>query len=309
MGILRSVLLWGSRSASLREALPRFRFVRRAVTRFMPGEDADDALTAAEGLRAKGIAAVVTHLGENLVHETEANTVAQHYLDLLDRIRERQLDCQISVKLTQLGLDLSEQLSAAHLAKIVLRAKDLGNFVWIDMESSDYVERTLSSYRRILSEHSNVGVCLQSYLYRTADDLEKLLPLAPSIRLVKGTYAEPKHIAYASKKSVDESFLNLAKQLLDAARSNHAQVGIGTHDEALLERIFQSASGQGIARDTYEIQMLYGIKREYQLRLAREGFRVRILISYGKFWFPWYMRRLAERPANVLFVLKNIFTR
>ena len=275
----------------------------------MPGEDSDDALTAAEGLRAKGITAVVTHLGENLVHETDANAVAQHYLDLLDRIRERRLDCHISVKLTQLGLDLSEQLCAEHLAKIVLRAKDLGNFVWIDMESSDYVERTLSLYRRILSEHSNVGVCLQSYLYRTADDLEQLLPLAPSIRLVKGTYAEPKQIAYASKKSVDESFLDLAKQLLDAARPNHAQVGIGTHDEALLGRIFQSASGQGRAKETYEIQMLYGIKREYQLRLAREGFRVRVLISYGKFWFPWYMRRLAERPANVLFVLKNMFTR
>ncbi|MGH9426011.1 MAG: proline dehydrogenase family protein, partial [Terriglobia bacterium] len=190
--------------------------MRQAVTRFMPGEDVDDALRAAEGLRSKGIAAVVTHLGENLAHETEANAVARHYLEVLDRIRDRGLDCEISLKLTQLGLDFSEQLCESHLAKIVRRARDLGNFVWIDMEGSDYVKRTLALYRGIRSEHSNVGVCLQSYLFRTAEDLERLLPLAPSVRLVKGTYAEPRHIAYGSKKSVDENFLSLVKELLNA---------------------------------------------------------------------------------------------
>ena len=309
MGMMRSVLLWGSRSAALREVLPRFGFVRKAVTRFMPGEDVEDALVAGEPLQANGIATVVTHLGENLVHESEANTVAQHYLEVLDRIEERGLDCQISLKLTQLGLDLSEELCAAHLSKIVRRAKNLGNFVWIDMEGSNYVDRTLALFKSVRAECSNVGVCLQSYLYRTADDLEALLPLSPSIRLVKGAYAEPKHVAYRSKKSVDENFLVLAKRLLTAARSNHARVGIATHDQVLLQRIFQSASEEGIPKEAYEIQMLYGIKREHQRRLASQGFRVRVLISYGRYWFPWYMRRLAERPANVFFVLKNIFTR
>ncbi len=275
----------------------------------MPGEDVGSALNAAEAMQTNGIASLVTHLGENIVHQHEADAVAQHYLDVLDLIQKRGLDCQISLKLTQLGLDLSEELCAAHLSKILQRAQKLQTFVWIDMEGSAYVDRTLALFKRMDAEHFNAGVCLQSYLYRTADDLNALLRLAPSIRLVKGAYAEPKHVAYRARKSVDENFLALAKRILNAARTNRMRVGIATHDEALLQRIFQTASEQGIPKESYEIQMLYGIKREYQRLLARDGFRVRVLISYGSFWFPWYMRRLAERPANVLFVLKNIFTK
>lgn len=307
MGLLRNALLWGSRSAGLREFLPRFRFVRAAVTRFMPGEEIDDALAAAEALRQHGISAVVTHLGENLLHESEAEAVANHYLDVLERIQNRGLDCHVSLKLTQLGLDLSEELCSGYLEKIMGRAEEFGNFIWIDMESSAYVDRTLGLFRRLRERHSNVGVCLQSYLYRTSGDLDALLPMAPSIRLVKGTYAEPRHAAYTSKKDVDENYYVLAVRLLHAA--NGAGLGIATHDQVLLERILRAASGPGVPKDSFEIQMLYGIKREQQLRLARDGFRVRALISYGSFWFPWYMRRLAERPANVLFVLKNIFSK
>lgn len=311
---MRSLLLWGSRSRTLREFFPKYRFMRRAVTRFMPGESIEDALNAAEVLKSSGISAIVTHLGENLLHESEARTVVHHYLDVLERIKRRGLDCHISVKLTQLGLDLSQDLCVAYLFDILQQANDLGNVVWIDMESSAYVDRTLSIFKQVSTKYSNVGVCLQSYLYRTGRDLEALLSLSSSIRLVKGTYAEPKNVAFHKKREVDENFFTLATGLLDktgqdTSRKNRMIIGIATHDVTLLQKIFQRASQLGIPKESFEIQMLYGIQREQQLRLAREGYRVRVLISYGIFWFPWYLRRLAERPANVLFVMKNIFTK
>ena len=309
MGLMRSILLWGSRSKVLRETLPRFRFIRAAVDRFMPGEEIEDALDAAESLKSKGFMTVVTHLGENLTLESEANGVAQHYLKVLDLIRQRGLDCHVSLKLTQLGLYLDEDLCYRHLVSLVRRAKEVDNFVWIDMESSPYVDRTLDMFRRLRAEFSNVGVCLQSYLYRTANDIDDLLPLAPSIRLVKGTYAEPKRVAYTSKKDVDDSFFVLARQLLTAAKSDGMIIGVATHDLDLIQRIDRSMSDDSIGRQRYEVQMLYGIRRETQSELVNQGFRVRVLVSYGSFWFPWYMRRLAERPANVWFVLKNIFAR
>src|SRR5437879_12205611 len=206
MGLMRSVLLRGSRSTRLRELLPRFRFVRRAVGRFMPGEEISDALTAAETLRTNGIASVVTHLGENLSEAAEANEVAGRYLTALKLIRQRELDSQMSVKLTQLGLDLGAELCCEHLAALLRRARELGNFVWIDMESSPYVDKTLDIYVRAREEFHNVGVCLQAYLYRTAADIEALLPLGPSIRLVKGTYAEPADVAFRSKRGVDRNY-------------------------------------------------------------------------------------------------------
>lgn len=309
MGLMRNVLLRGSRSRALREMLPRYRFMRRAVARFMPGENIDDALKAAEVLRAQDISTVVTHLGENLLREDEAAAVAEHYHDVLKRIHHRNLDCHISVKLTQLGLDLNQELCAEHLSAIVGHAAELGNVVWIDMESSAYVDRTLGIFRTMRERFANVGVCVQSYLRRTAQDIESLAHLSPSIRLVKGTYAEPKDIAYRSKRSVDENFFALTQRLLELTRNNGAILGVATHDMRLLERISNHALQQGFPRDAYEIQMLYGIKREQQLRLAREGYRVRVLISYGSYWFPWYMRRLAERPANVLFIVKNVFAK
>ena len=308
MDLMRRVLLRGSRSTRLRELLPRFRFVRRAVGRFMPGEEISDALDAAETLRTNGIAAVVTHLGENLSEEAEANEVAGRYLTALKLIRQRELDCQISVKLTQLGLDLGEQSCCEHLNALLRRARELGNFAWIDMEGSPYVDKTLGIYRHAREEFPNVGICLQAYLYRTAADIDALLPLAPSIRLVKGTYAEPADVAFRSKRDVDRNYFELSKRLL-VSRTQNARIAIATHDRGLLRSIDQFALREGITRDSYEIQMLYGIQRESQLQLQRDGFQVRILISYGTFWFPWYMRRLAERPANVLFVLRNIVSR
>jgi proline dehydrogenase len=309
MGLMRSFFLWGSRSCTLREFLPRYGFMRKAVSRFMPGEDIENALNAAETLRDSRISTIVTHLGENLLDKHEAETVAHHYLEVLERIQKRRLDCHISLKLTQLGLDFSRDICVEHLSNIIERANAVGNVVWIDMESSPYVDVTLAVYRQMRSKFENVGVCVQSYLYRTAKDIDGLLPYFPSIRLVKGTYAEPHTVAFDRKRDVDDNFFTLSLKLLDAARNNTMRVGIATHDMPLLKRVFHNASQQGFSRDSFEVQMLYGIKREQQTALAKQGFKVRVLISYGSFWFPWYMRRLAERPANVLFVLKNLFSK
>ena len=309
MGLMRSLLLWGSRNETLRHTLPRFTFVRRAVTRFMPGEEIDDALQAALELQGQGLPTIVTHLGENLTHEHEAHTVADHYLDVLDRIKRKGLDCHVSIKLTQLGFDLSDELCASLTEKIIRRARELGNMVWIDMENSPYVDRTLRLFKQMRAKYDNVGVCVQSYLVRTETDLDALLPAAPSIRLVKGAYAEPAGVVFPTKRETDENFFRLSMKLLHAARTNGAAIGIGTHDITLVERIQSAAAEEGIAKNSYEVQMLYGIRREEQRRLVGEGFRVRVLISYGSFWFPWYMRRLAERPANVWFVLKSMVAR
>jgi proline dehydrogenase len=309
MGLSRDTLLWASRNELLRRTLPRLAFVRRAVKRFMPGEEVDDALAATEALRTQGIPTLLTHLGENLTHEHEAIAVRDHYLEVLDRVRQRGLDAQVSLKPTQLGLDLGETLCDGLLASILERARDAGTMVWIDMESSEYVDRTLALFKRARGTFTNVGLCLQSYLHRTPSDLHMLMPLGPSIRLVKGAYAEPKHIAHAEKKKVDDSFFDLAMELLMAAKESGARVGIGTHDVPLIRKIDAAALRAGASRSLFEVQMLYGIRSHEQLQLVKEGFKVRVLISYGSFWFPWYMRRLAERPANVWFVMKSILTR
>ncbi len=239
---------------------------------------------------------------------SEADSVAQHYLEVQDRVSASGLGTEVSVKLTQLGLDLDLELCYANLRRII-EHEDRRRIVWIDMEASDYVDRTLEIYRRARLAYPNVGVCLQSYLYRTARDLAALMPLSPSIRLVKGAYREPSDRAYPRKKDVDENFFALARELLDrAAHQDGVRVGIATHDRELIRRIIEHAESTSLAKDRYEFQMLYGIQREEQARLAREGWRTMVLISYGTYWFPWFMRRLAERPANALFVARNLFT-
>jgi proline dehydrogenase len=227
-------------------------------------------------------------------------------LDALPQIQQRRLDSYISIKPTQLGLDLNEDLCWRNLTALVERAAAFKNWVWIDMEQSSYVDRTLSLYKKIRRQYSNVGVCVQSYLYRTAKDLEELLPLSPAIRLVKGAYMEPANIAYPRKADVDANYFTLAKMLLANVKKNGVTLGIATHDKVLIKKIQQEAEAQGLAKSDYEFQLLYGIQSDEQLRLAQAGQRIRVLISYGSYWFPWYMRRLAERPANVLFVLKNL---
>jgi proline dehydrogenase len=308
MSLLRRAFLAGSTNPWLREQATRRAFVRRSVSRFMPGESVEDAVRAAAALRSQRITTILTRLGENISRPEEAEEVTQHYLEVLRKVASAALDAQISVKLTQLGLDQDPELCRANLMRLVECAEKLGNFVWIDMESSPYVEPTLALYRKARDRSPKVGVALQAYLYRTAKDVEDLIPLGAAIRLVKGAYLEPPSIAFPKKGDVDENFHRLACRLLgDDARKPGALLHIATHDVALTDRLIRFIDETKVPASAYEFAMLYGIQRGQQQRLAREGRRLRVLISYGDYWFPWYMRRLAERPANVLFVARNIF--
>ncbi len=307
MSLMRSLLLAASQNRWLRDHATQYSFVRGTVSRFMPGETLDDALGAAEALQSKKIGTVFTHLGENIKDRAEAQQVTEHYFEVLERIRETGLQAEISVKLTQLGLALSPDLCFENLKAIIERAQE-DSTVWVDMESSNYVDATLDLYRRALTAHPNVGVCLQAYLYRTKDDLAKLLPLRPSIRLVKGAYNEPPEIAFARKQDVDESYFELGKRMLRAKKENCCvRAAFGTHDVALIRRLADFASAEGLGKKNFEVHMLYGIQRAEQERLANEGCTSIVLVAYGSYWYPWFVRRLAERPANLGFMVRNVF--
>jgi proline dehydrogenase len=296
-----------ARNAWLRDRLPRLWFAKRAVRRFMPGEDAEAALRAGCQFQIEGIGTLYTRLGENLTRIEEADEVAGHYLSVMDDIRERHLDGEISVKLTQLGFDLDVERTFAHAAALAVKAAEAGRTLWIDMEGSAYTEGTIAFYERLKAEHPNTGICLQAYLRRTAGDIQRILPLRPEIRLVKGAYAEPADIAYRSRHDVDANYLALSVAMLEAVRGGvRVRVGLGTHDVRLIEQVAEHASALGLPRTSFEVQMLYGIRADQQRRLNRDGYIVRTLIAYGEAWYPWYMRRLAERPANVLFALRQM---
>ena len=304
---MRTLLLWMARSTWLRERIPRLPFARRAVRRFMPGEEPEAALTQAEAFREQHIGSLFTRLGENVVRAEDADATAAHYLDLLEAIAARGIPGELSVKLTQLGFDLDEASTLDHLGRLAGRAAQDGGLVWIDMEGSAYTERTVALYERLKAAHANTGICLQAYLRRTAADIQRLLPLAPAIRLVKGAYDEPVALAYRSRREVDANYAALAMAMLEARAAGRAiRIGIGTHDVALIEQLAVHAGALGLPRTALEVQMLYGIRLDAQRRLAAEGYVVRDLIAYGTAWYPWYMRRLAERPANVLFALRQI---
>jgi proline dehydrogenase len=301
------MLLAAAQNAWLRDRAAKHKFVRRAVSRFMPGEDLTDALAAAQRLQEKHIGSIFTYLGENIKDAAEAQSVTEHYLEVLLRIREQPLQTEVSVKPTQLGLDLSTELCYGHLRQIVA-LEHPQRMVWIDMEASNYVDATLSLYRRTLQEFPNVGLCLQAYLYRTTDDLASLLPLRASIRLVKGAYSEPPDVAFPRKVDVDENYFVLAKEMLLAKKSQpRMRAAFGTHDMPLFRRISEFAATNGLRKGDLEVQMLYGIQGAEQERLAREGYTSRVLVAYGSHWYAWFIRRLAERPANLWFVARNLF--
>jgi proline dehydrogenase len=304
--LMRKVLLWLARNPWMRERMPRLPFMQRAVRRFMPGEAIDDALGAAVDLQVLGIGTLYTRLGENISEPAQAEAVKDHYLELLDRITAAEIDGEISVKPTQLGLDVDEDACFGHLRTLAAAAAAHGSYLWIDMEDSTYVDRTLDLYQRLRATQPQTGICLQAYLRRTAKDVERLLPLGPAIRLVKGAYDEPASIAFRSRKEVDANFLGLAITLTRESRNRPIRLGLGTHDVTLIEQVASPAAAAGVAKDGFEIQMLYGIRTREQRRLARSGYRVQTLIAYGSSWYPWYMRRLAERPANVLFALRQL---
>jgi proline dehydrogenase len=306
MGFARSLLLKASRSQWLARQLRERRFFQRAAQRFMPGETLDSALDAAAQLAKGGLGSVLTELGEQVTNRTEAAAVRDHYLGVLDKIQRRKLPAHISVKLTHLGLEADPEACARDVLALAQKAEQARAFLWIDMEESRYVDATLDVYRQAKTEWPNVGVCLQAYLRRTPRDLEALLPLAPAIRLVKGAYNEPADIAYPKKRDVDAHYFGLAIRLLTEAGRQRAKPVFGTHDLKLIAGIREAANAQRVDPGAYEIHMLYGIRAAEQRALVADGARVRILISYGSAWFAWYMRRLAERPANVWFVLRNV---
>lgn len=310
MSLTRKLLLRASTSTWLARQMSDRAAVQRAVRRFLPGESLADAVVAGERLRDEGLRSLFTLLGENVESAADAIAVADAYARAVEAVAAAGLPSDLSVKPTHLGLDLGSEVTEAGLRDVVARAGAAGRLVAIDMESSNYVDATLDLYRRLRADHENVGVCLQAYLYRTEEDLASLLPLRPTIRLVKGAYREPEDVAWPRKADVDAAYVARSRELLDALRADPGvRVAFGTHDERMIDAVRELAEDRGIDRDAFEIQMLYGIRRELQRELAAEGYVVRVLVSYGSHWFPWYMRRLAERPANVWFVARSMFAR
>ena len=302
---MRRVLLWMSRNRWMRRNLPRLWFARRAVRKFMPGETAAEALDAAAKLGERGTAVLLTRLGETLTGIDDGDATAADYLAVLADARSRGIDAEASVKLTQLGFDIDPERALAHLRRLAENSG--GGTVWIDMEGSEYTEATIALYERLKVMHANVGICLQAYLKRTYTDVERLLPLCPRIRLVKGAYAEPETIAYQSRREVDANYLALCVSMLRELKAGASLfLGLGTHDVTLIRQVADHAQSIGLARTTFDVEMLYGIRTDQQRKLAADGFTVRVLIAYGEAWYPWYMRRLAERPANVIFALRQI---
>jgi proline dehydrogenase len=297
-GLVKAVLLRASRSARVRGWLGRSSLAHRAVSRFMPGEGLDDALTAAAGMAAKGISTLLTLLGEDVNDRARAEATTGHYLDALKTISERRLPAHLSVKPTQLGLGVDNSLLDAGLDRLAGAAAEVKRLVWIDMEASHTTDATVDAYRRLREKHDNVGLCLQAYLRRTPSDLDSLLPLRPRIRLVKGAYQESQEIALQSRSEVSGAYTRMALRLLEETGRGHPPPTLATHDITLLKSILARAQA---APDSYEIAMLYGIRSADLQGLVAEGHRGAVLISYGSEWAAWYLRRLAERPANLIF--------
>jgi proline dehydrogenase len=305
---MRSILLWCAQNRWLSTHVPRWGFARRAVRRFMPGEDFDAALKAAIAFRAQGIGSLFTRLGENVTDVSEASAVVEHYESVLATVASAGVEAEISVKPTHLGLDIDEKATFANLERLAQDAEKAGSFLWIDMEGSAYTESTLDLYRRLRVDYPRTGICLQAYLHRTADDVVKLMPLEPAIRLVKGAYSEPPDRAFTSMQDVSANYLALCTLMLPEVKRGRLRLTMGTHDIELIDRVARFGRALGLERAQIEVNMLYGIRMDQQVRLAAEGFVVKALIAYGDAWYAWYLRRLAERPANVMFVARQLLS-
>jgi proline dehydrogenase len=277
--------------------------MRLGAARFVAGETLDEAVPVLRRLNEQGLAANTTLLGEDTATEADAAAVADGYGGILERIHDEGLRVNVALKLTHLGLALGDEIARENVERVVARAAELGNFVRMDMEASRWVEPTLAIYRRLRAAgHENVGTVLQSYLYRSPEDLEMLLPLQPNLRLVKGAYLEPPEVAYPAKEDVDAAYVRLLEQALEGG----AYTCVATHDARLIEHAISFSEREGIPRDRFEFQMLYGVRPKLQLELAARGYKVLVATPFGPEWFPYLMRRMAERPANLAFVLKTV---
>jgi proline dehydrogenase len=309
---LRRLFLRFAQNPWLAAHVPRWAFARRAVKRFLPGEQFEAALQAALTFKTDGIGSLFTRLGENVKDLSEARAVVEHYESVFAKVQENHLldsglDAEVSVKPTQLGLDVDAKAAYANLERLARAAAKAKSFLWIDMEGSAYTEPTLELYRRIHADHPRTGIALQAYLHRTVADIAALLPLQPAIRLVKGAYAEPPDRAYTAKKDVDANYLALAVLILPEVKRGKVRLVLGTHDVELIARATGFGRALGLQLSQIEVNMLYGIRTDQQVRLAKEGYVVKALIAYGDAWYAWYLRRLAERPANVMFVARQLF--
>jgi proline dehydrogenase len=304
-GALRKAILASSGSPRVRRFADRHG-LRLGASRFVAGEDLDACVAVLRRLNEQGLYANTTLLGEDVLEEAETRAVAEEYLAILQRLHDEELRANVALKLTHLGLDIDEELAYENVERVVTRAAELENFVRIDMEYSALVDPTLRIYRRLREAGlENVGTVLQSYLYRTPDDLESLLPLAPNLRLVKGAYLEPESVAYPKKADVDAAYLRLVERSL----KGEGYTAIATHDERMIDHALAFAEREGIGRDRFELQMLYGVRPQLQLDLAARGYKVLVAAPYGPEWFPFFTRRLAERPANLTFVVRNMVRR
>jgi proline dehydrogenase len=300
--VTKSAFLYLSRSERFKNFLTRFRSFNNVTRRFVAGEELKDAVEAIRRLNGMGISASFDHLGESITAEAETRKEVNEYVRVLDSINDSALNSNVSVKLTQLGLDVSQDLCYANTRTIVEAARSYNNFVRIDMEDSSKTDGTLQIFKRLREDFENVGIVIQSYLFRSENDIEKLLALGAKIRLCKGAYKEPPSVAFSDKAEVDANFIKLTKILL----SSDGYHGIATHDEAMISAAIRFAEERNISREKFEFQMLYGIRRDLQENLVRQGYRMRVYVPYGRYWYPYFMRRLAERPANIWFVLRNV---
>ena len=301
--MLRSLLLYLSEKEAPKELLTGHTWGRRLAARFIAGESPQDAVRAVRALNAEGFEATLDCLGESVHDASAAKEACEVYLGVLDRLAAERLRSHVSIKLTQLGLAIDEALTLRHLAALTERAQKLGNFIRIDMESSAYTESTLRVFRQLNAPRETLGMVIQSYLRRSEQDVADLVKCGARIRLVKGAYQEPAEIAFPHKSDVDANFFRLMKMML-ASDNFHA---IATHDDRLIAATLAFARERGLAADRFEFQMLYGIRRQLQRDLLKQGYRVRVYVPYGKQWYAYFMRRLAERPANLIFLLRNFF--
>jgi proline dehydrogenase len=303
--MMRAILLHLSENKNLAPLIMRNGVSRRVAQRFVAGDNLDDAIVAARNVNRANQAASLDLLGENVSDEAGARAAGAGYAAIFDRIAQEKLNANVSLKLTQLGLDLSESLAQELLEKIAAHAGEQGNFLRVDMEGSAYTQRTVDLVKRVRAKFDGVGTVMQSYLYRTEDDIRDLLSVGCRMRLCKGAYKELPDVAFPQKSDVDANYVKLMKILL----ASDVYHGIATHDPAMIDATKQFVRQQGIAHDKFEFQMLYGIRTDLQQQLVREGYRLRVYIPFGTDWFPYFMRRLAERPANMMFFAKSLIPR
>lgn len=301
--MLKDTMLYLAKQNGIRHFVSANPATRRVARRFVAGEALSEALDATRTLNRQHISVTLDHLGENVTDATDAKAAAQDYINILDRICDTGLEANISIKLTALGLDVGEGLCRENLAALLQRARTYDTFVRVDMEGSDYTQRTIDLVQEMHREFDNVGTVIQTMLYRSPDDIERLIASKTRVRLVKGAYLEPASVAFPKKVDVDAQYVQLMRELL--ARGTYP--AIATHDEKMIEEARRFTAAEGISRARFEFQMLYGIRRDLQERLAREGYNVRVYVPYGTQWYPYLTRRMAERPANLMFVAGNMF--